>query len=99
MQKGQLFFVAVLAASSFTGPTQADVLLIDAIAEAPANTSDGLPRPSRGMTMKQVRTQFGAPATEHPRVGDPPITRWDYARYSVFFEYDHVLDTVVHREP
>jgi hypothetical protein len=29
-------------------------------------------------------------------VGHPPITRWDYPAYSVFFEHDHVLHTVAH---
>jgi hypothetical protein len=75
---------------------QADVLLIDSIAAAPINSEEGLPRPARGMTMERVRTSFGEPATAHPWVGDPPITRWDYPEYSVFFEYQHVLTSVVH---
>jgi hypothetical protein len=28
-------------------------------------------------------------------VGAPPITRWDYAGFSVFFEHDRVIDAVV----
>jgi hypothetical protein len=31
-------------------------------------------------------------------VGQPPITRWDYASYSVYFEYDRVIDSVRHRQ-
>jgi hypothetical protein len=27
-------------------------------------------------------------------VGKPPITRWDYPGFSVFFEGDRVIDTV-----
>ena len=76
----------------------AEVLLIDAISKEPANTAQGLPRPSRGMTMDQVRSQFGNPIKEYPAVGEPPITRWDYAKYSVFFEHQYVLNTVVHRD-
>jgi hypothetical protein len=30
-------------------------------------------------------------------VGDPPITRWDYDGWSVYFEYDLVLFTVLHK--
>ena len=34
-------------------------------------------------------------------VGQPPITRWDYPEYRLYFEYDHVLHAVVpdHFEP
>ena len=59
-----------------------------------------LDRPKRGLTMDQVETQFGAPATRHPTVGgsspqQPPITRWDYSGFSVFFERDRVVHSVV----
>ena len=80
-----------------TQPATAEVLLIDAINQAPINSAEGLPRPHRGMTMEQVRQSYGLPATEYPQVGEPPITRWDYDQYSVFFEYRHVLTSVVHQ--
>jgi hypothetical protein len=51
-------------------------------------------RPQRGASMKSVESQFGAPATRHPAVGKPPITRWDYPGFSVFFEYQHVVHAV-----
>jgi hypothetical protein len=59
-----------------------------------------LARPKRGTTMEQVEKQFGAPANRHPAVGgssqqQPPITRWDYSGFSVFFERDRVIDSVV----
>lgn len=98
MIKGHVLSVAVLAALCGP-PTHAEVLLIDAIEQAPANAPGALPRPDRGMTMQQVRAKFGEPVREHPWVGDPPITRWDYADYSVFFEHEYVLESVVHRKP
>jgi hypothetical protein len=52
-------------------------------------------RPTRGMRMTQVEHKFGEPATRHPAVGRPPITRWDYPEFSVFFERDIVLHSVV----
>jgi hypothetical protein len=52
-------------------------------------------RPTRGMHMTQVESKFGAPATRHPTVGRPPITRWDYPDFSVFFEHDIVIHSVV----
>ena len=78
-------------------PVNADVLLIDAINQNPINSEEGIPRPTRGMSMDQVKQRFGLPVTEYPGVGEPPITRWDYDQYSVFFEYQYVLDSVVHR--
>ena len=59
-----------------------------------------LDRPKRGLTMDQVEKQFGAPTTRHPTVGgtsqqQPPITRWDYNGFSVFFERDRVIHSVV----
>jgi hypothetical protein len=78
-------------------PATAEVLLIDSIHQAPMNSAEGVPRPHRGMTMDQVRQRYGAPDIEYPWVGEPPITRWEYAGYSVFFEYQHVLTSVVHR--
>ena len=59
-----------------------------------------LERPKRGLTMNEVEKHFGAPATRHPTVGgaspqQPPITRWDYNGFSVFFERDRVVHSVV----
>jgi hypothetical protein len=56
--------------------------------------------PKRGLTMDQVEKQFGAPVTRHPAVGgasaqQPPITRWDYNSFSVVFERDRVIDSVI----
>ena len=76
----------------------ADVLLLDSITQAPVNSEEGLSRPLRGMTMKQVKGRFGEPSLAHPQVGKPPITRWDYPDYSVFFEFQYVLTSVVHRK-
>jgi hypothetical protein len=56
-------------------------------------------RPSRGSSMSAVEAHFGAPTTKHEAVGRPPITRWDYPQFSVFFEYDKVLHAVIVRQP
>jgi outer membrane protein assembly factor BamE (lipoprotein component of BamABCDE complex) len=54
-----------------------------------------LDRPKRGSTMGEVEKHFGAPVTRHATVGQPPITRWDYSGFSVFFEHDRVIHAVV----
>lgn len=88
--------VAATLAVLLAQPAVADVLLLDAIKNEPVNSAEGLPRPTRGMTMNQVKQRYGQPEVEHPWVGEPPITRWDYKDYSVFFEHQYVLDSVVH---
>jgi len=52
-------------------------------------------RPGNGMKMSDVESRFGAPATRHEAVGEPPITRWDYPSFAVFFERDLVLHAVL----
>ncbi|HEX4050379.1 MAG TPA: hypothetical protein VHY19_05835 [Steroidobacteraceae bacterium] len=54
-----------------------------------------VPHPKRGMSMVQVQQHFGEPRERHPTVGTPPITRWDYDNFAVFFEKDLVIDAVV----
>ncbi|WP_051302278.1 hypothetical protein [Sedimenticola selenatireducens] len=90
-----LLLVAALA--SIPPLISADVLLLDAIEQAPANSSDGLLRPRTGQSMNSVRAQFGAPAQELPWVGEPPISRWVYTDFTVYFENEYVINTVVHR--
>lgn len=75
-----------------TTRTTGDVLLIDSIQSAP-----DMKTPRNGMTMDMVRRQFGTPISEGSSIGDPPITRWEYKDFSVYFEYNLVLHSVVHR--
>ena len=65
--------------------------------EGVASGSDGA-RPSSGMTADSVESTFGTPEAKVAPVGDPPITRWEYKDFVVFFEYDRVIHTVVKRK-
>lgn len=60
-----------------------------------AGSDDG--RPTRGMTQAKVESKYGSPKTVNAPVGEPPITRWEYADFVVFFEYDKVIHAVVKR--
>lgn len=71
------------------GNAAADKLVIENVAAGAASE-----RPARGSSMARVEARFGAPATRSGPVGRPPITRWDYADFVVFFEYDHVVHAV-----
>jgi hypothetical protein len=71
---------------------QADTLLLDGVE---MNLQSAEARPSRGMTMERVEARFGAPNSRGAAVGDPPITRWEYADFIVYFEYQHVIHAAV----
>lgn len=71
----------------------ADVLLIEEVRQ-----SDQMDVPVNGMTTAEVRARFGEPVKAYPAVGDPPITRWEYDRWSVYFEYKLVLFTVLNKD-
>jgi hypothetical protein len=84
-----LAFIAGLAPF---GLLTADVLLIEEVRQA-----ERMDLPENGQSMDDVRARFGDPATRNAAVGDPPITRWDYDRFSVYYEYGLVLFTVLHK--
>lgn len=54
--------------------------------------------PVKGMSMGQVERTFGQPAEKLPAVGEPPISRWVYGNYTVYFEHQFVLHSVLNRK-
>jgi hypothetical protein len=64
---------------------------------SPPATATAAALPARGQSMASVERQFGAPAERQAAVGQPPITRWVYPGFVVFFEYEHVVHAVAVR--
>lgn len=81
----------VILLASVISTANADVLLID---EVRASKSRSLP--DNGITMQAVEAHWGTPDNRSGAVGDPPITRWEYKDYSVYFEHDRVITSVLH---
>lgn len=54
--------------------------------------------PPRGATMEAVRDRLGRPRARTDPVGDPPITRWVYDEFTVYFEHDRVIHSVKRRD-
>lgn len=54
------------------------------------------PRPKTGMSMDQVSSRYGSPLQRISAVGEPPISRWVYDTYTVYFENNHVIHSVLH---
>jgi len=69
----------------------ADVLIIDEVRQA-----GRMALPANGQSKSVIETKFGTPVQKQAAVGDPPISSWKYDKYSVYFEYDLVLFTVLH---
>jgi hypothetical protein len=83
---------AMIVVCAHSPAARAETIVVDG--QVTVVKSD-IPRPASGMTMQAVEAKFGAPRERHPTVGKPPITRWDYDRFAVFFEKDRVIHAVV----
>src|SRR5580700_4202780 len=88
--------VAAIVVGGFINVARAVLVVTDdQVSVIPSDVA----RPSPGMTMQKVEEKFGTPADRHDAVGTPPITRWDYPNFSVFFEHDRVIHAVVTAAP
>jgi hypothetical protein len=91
MHKQSLTLAALLVVA-LAGAARADMIPTE---NGIAVKDSGVTAPARGMTMEQVASQFGKPETKIPPVGKPPISRWEYPGFVVYFENDHVIHSVV----
>ena len=64
-----------------------------------AAEKQSIPRPQLGMTKNQVEEQFGKPRDWRDAVGEPPISSWVYDGFTVYFEYEHVIHSVLTHTP
>ena len=86
--------ILISAALILSTMTSADVLRMEGL-NGKVIQAKSLPR--RGMTKATVSSRYGQPQHKKAAVGDPPISRWDYPGYSVYFEYNIVLHTLVNK--
>ncbi|OUS13439.1 hypothetical protein A9Q89_02980 [Gammaproteobacteria bacterium 53_120_T64] len=83
-----IFSTTLLAQVAF-----AEVIKVPVGAQAGDKQHLALPR--NGQSRDSVEIQFGAPEAMNSAIGEPPISSWQYRDYIVYFEYDHVLHTVL----
>ncbi|MFB3124274.1 MAG: hypothetical protein ACE1Z7_01760 [Woeseiaceae bacterium] len=83
-----------LAGSFFTGSLFAETLQMEGTDQS---AFEGSGRPIRGMTQDRVQATHGTPQSRQAAVGDPPISRWEYPKFVVYFEYDRVIHAVLKR--
>jgi hypothetical protein len=84
-----LLMLGMLAAPVLTAA--ADTLLMEGVEQGRGSAGQ---RPARGMTMDKVAATWGQPAAKNAAVGDPPISRWEYTDFIVYFEYSRVIHAV-----
>ena len=93
---GKLFAVIVITAM-VAQVSFAEVIKIPVGSQASHKKHQQLPR--QGQSRASVEAQFGPPEAINPAVGEPPISSWQYRDYIVYFEYDHVLHSVIKHKP
>lgn len=96
MPKIRLLFAGMMALV-ISNALQADVLSITDPQYTVPNSPKGVLRPKEGMSMAKVEQKFGKPEKIIPAVGEPPITRWIYKDFVVYFERNLVIHSVVQR--
>lgn len=85
-------FILLSGMLFFYNAATADVLLIERTQQ-----QNQQPLPKHGQSMTQVEAQFGQPTIRHEAIGNPPISRWEYTDYVVYFEHELVLNSVMKR--
>lgn len=55
--------------------------------------------PTKGMSKERVKSLFGEPIEEFPAKGQPPISRWKYQEFTVYFDSNAVIHCVRNFQP
>jgi hypothetical protein len=88
-QKYLAFFAATVLSALSTA--YAESLIIENIDKSSASLTAS---PNRGMSMETVESKWGNPEQKRAAIGEPPISRWEYSDFIVYFEYSHVIHAV-----
>ncbi len=94
---GSLAAAVLIAALALPSLSHADTLLIERV-----QRGEMVPHPKNGTTMASVRASLGEPERKvGPVAGNKPqhprITGWVYPRFTVYFERERVLDSVLNQ--
>lgn len=64
-----------------------------------ANTLKPVDMPTKGMSKERVKALFGEPLEDIPPKGQPPISRWKYQEFTVYFDSNAVIHCVRNFQP
>ncbi len=85
-------FIIMIALISFSFWLHAEVLIIERI-----NNTQQIEVPTKGLSMNQVTQRFGEPLIKNTAIGEPPITKWKYDSFTVYFERSWVISSVINK--
>ncbi len=91
------FIIAGTLFLSSASLAYADSISIAEPSYSTPNSVEGVLRPVLGMSMSNVEQQYGQAENKSGPVGEPPISTWTYPNFSVFFESNIVIHSVVTR--
>ena len=93
----RLLQVALISCCAlFTLPGKAETIQIPVGSQG---HEQAIEKPLTGTKKNTVLEQFGEPLERTNAVGEPPISRWEYTNFYVYFEYDHVIHSVTKHRP
>lgn len=91
---------------SITSTLMASTLVLTSIAEEiripvgeQAKTQPVVDMPTKGMSKERVKSLFGDALEEIPAKGEPPISRWKYQEFTVYFDNNTVIHCVRNFHP
>ena len=64
-----------------------------------ASQQQPIKMPDKGMDKDSVRARYGEALEKTAASGEPPISRWIYADFSVYFESETVVHSVITHRP
>jgi hypothetical protein len=96
MRKLTATSLMLLASVSFLPQVNADTVLVPL---GQQGKQQNINRPYQGMTKDQVQKQYGEPRDWRDAVGQPPISTWIYEGFTVYFEYNRVIHSVINHRP
>jgi hypothetical protein len=85
----------VILAFCLSVPCWAEEIVIPVGAQQGARVS----MPPKGISMSQVQAQYGEPEHKSGPIGQPPISTWDYPTFTVYFEHQHTIHSVLKHVP
>ncbi|MGI9289249.1 MAG: phosphodiesterase [Pseudomonadales bacterium] len=94
-----MFVVRILAVLLLTLPTLSSGEVIIVPIAQQGSDIDHIARPTKGTSKASVLQQFGEPLQRMAARGEPPISSWQYAEFTVYFEYEHVIHSVLKHRP
>ncbi len=92
--RSALAAVVLILSTGYTLPLQAAGATDQQALPGTATSTMGI-MPRRGMSMEQVTQHFGKPESTVAAVGSPPISRWNYDGFIVYFENNRVINSLM----